>query len=63
MWFLVMGSAPSIQLCPYLEFSCLPLRGGDWGQEEGERDGLVVGGRERETQTDRRDNTEYTGHV
>lgn len=49
-------------------FLCLTVRmeRGD-EKEEGERHGLVVGGGEREIQTDRqrnrRDNTEYTEHV
>lgn len=52
-WFLVIGSAPSVQLRSYLMFSCAPLRRDKWGQEGRNREGWFGGWRERETRADR----------
>lgn len=55
------GFSPFNSTVSLFGFSCLPCEAGN-GDKKKERDGLVVG-REREIQTNRRDNTEYTGHV
>lgn len=65
-WFLVLGSAPSVQLCPYLVFfvpHCEKENGDK--KEETERVvwWLVVEKRDTDRQKTRRDNTKYTGRA